>query len=389
MGFECVYRRPVNANNSSSQKQPASRQVQPTSESRLESRLQAVEELLRSLAGERLPPSSGLDSAQAQLNDNGYSQDRSDGTGQLQEDTVDGMGVIIFADEAATTGYFGPTSNTALFSHIARALASTVNYSNSIHGSDNHREMGATLSRPVSRPASPPRQQVADGINPYILPSRSKMLHLVETFFSRTGSMFPYIHKVSIITSVEQLVLDDFAGARKSWLCLLNGILAIGTSLDDESCESVNHRDQESEVFLQRALMLSPWTISNTANLETLQGLTVLTQYLQGTSRSAQTWRLHGLLVQAAFQMGIHNSEGPEKCSALEQEIRTRTWYTCVVIDRMLSMTFGRPHLIHDDYLQARLPLDIELGELSNRTEEHSQPDFTGTSSASLFIASM
>lgn len=62
-----------------------------------------------------------------------------------------------------------------------------------------------------------------------------------------------------------------------------------------------------------------------------------MTQYLQGSSKSAQAWRLHGLLVQAAFQMGVHTRDTSGKYSPLEQEIRTRVWYTCVVLDRYAS----------------------------------------------------
>ena len=63
-----------------------------------------------------------------------------------------------------------------------------------------------------------------------------------------------------------------------------------------------------------------------------------MTQYLQGTSRSAQTWRLHGLLVQTALQIGVHTKENMAKFSPLQGEIRKRTWYTCVVLDRYVDV---------------------------------------------------
>ena len=70
-----------------------------------------------------------------------------------------------------------------------------------------------------------------------------------------------------------------------------------------------------------------------------VQALAVMTQYLQGSSRSAQTWRLHGLLVQAAFQMGVHSEEDiSANVSAFEKEVRKRTWHTCIVIDRYATI---------------------------------------------------
>lgn len=59
-----------------------------------------------------------------------------------------------------------------------------------------------------------------------------------------------------------------------------------------------------------------------------------MTQFLQGTQRSAQTWNLHGLTVKAALQLGLHTSSSYTKFTSLEREIRKRTWYGCVVLDR-------------------------------------------------------
>ncbi len=387
MGFECVYRRPVNAGKAASELSQAPHNLQQTSH--LENRLQAVEKFLHSIASDKSSPQNALYFSRGGQSSIDSSQNHGSGVEHSQEDTVDGMGVITFADEVSTTGCFGPTSNNALFSHITRALASTTNFNNLVQRGDHRQEFDASLSRPVSPPPLLRRQDVG-GSNLFVLPSQPEVLRLIDSFFANTGLLFPYIHKKSIVAMVERLDMNRFVGARKSLLCLLNAILAIGTSLDTDSHHPAKLRESASDVFFQRALGLSPWTISNTANLETLQALAVMTQYLQGTSRSAQTWRLHGLLVQAAFQMGVHNSEGLTKSSPLEQEVRTRTWYTCVVLDRMLSMTYGRPPLIHDDYLQTNLPSDVELDDLSDTAEGFSPNTvFGGTSSCSLFIASM
>lgn len=79
-------------------------------------------------------------------------------------------------------------------------------------------------------------------------------------------------------------------------------------------------------------------------------------QYLQGTQKSVQAWSIHGLAVKAAFQLGLHSSEASKRFSDLEREIRKRTWYGCVILDRTLSMTFGRPAAIPDDYVRISLP---------------------------------
>lgn len=283
MGFECVYRGPAPAIRHQTREMQA-----------MENRLHKFEELLLSIATKvqnsdnvptAMPSASQLNGSNfsggpaAQDNStfpysnlNGFQQEQARTqreepmSGVTQEDTVDGMGSIIFADESSS-GFFGPSSNSAFFSNIAVALTSRTG--TMPEGKEFSRDLAANMSRPPS----PPLQSRPDptSVNPYKLPSRTEILRLIEIFFSFTGQFFPYISKSNLTHSVNELDLVRFAGVRKSWLCLLNAVMAMATSLDGESGRHVKSRESESDVFFQRALILSPWTISNTANLETCE----------------------------------------------------------------------------------------------------------------------
>ncbi|MBE3047016.1 fungal specific transcription factor domain-containing protein [Candidatus Bathyarchaeota archaeon] len=63
-----------------------------------------------------------------------------------------------------------------------------------------------------------------------------------------------------------------------------------------------------------------------------------MTQCLQGTESSVQTWNIHGLAVKASYQLGLHSKHALERYEPLEREMRTRAWYTCVVLDRYVLM---------------------------------------------------
>lgn len=75
----------------------------------------------------------------------------------------------------------------------------------------------------------------------------------------------------------------------------------------------------------------------------------LMSQYLQGTHRSTTTWNVHGLAVKAAFQLGLHHTASSKKYSMLDKEIRLRTWYGCIVLDRYLTSIYvifypNQPH---------------------------------------------
>ncbi|CAN9187092.1 unnamed protein product [Alternaria alternata] len=87
--------------------------------------------------------------------------------------------------------------------------------------------------------------------------------------------------------------------------------------------------------------------------------LLLMSQYLQGSERSIETWNIHGLAVKAAYQLGLHSSDAMRKHTAVEAEIRKRTWFGCVVLDRTLSMTMGRPTSIPDSFVKLSLPCSL------------------------------
>jgi hypothetical protein len=72
-----------------------------------------------------------------------------------------------------------------------------------------------------------------------------------------------------------------------------------------------------------------------------VQYLLILGQYLQGTQKSTQAWTTHGLAISAAYQLGLHSPSANKKYSSLEHEIRKRTWYGCVLLDRYVSVVLS------------------------------------------------
>ena len=63
--------------------------------------------------------------------------------------------------------------------------------------------------------------------------------------------------------------------------------------------------------------------------------------------------------MRAALSLGLQSSDALRRFSPLEGEMRKRTWYACVMMDRNLSMTFGRPPSIPDTYVKLPLPSPI------------------------------
>lgn len=179
---------------------------------------------------------------------------------------------------------------------------------------------------------------------------------LVERFFRDTGALFPFVHPGTFMDTYNRTKAIGFKRFRRSWLGLLNSILTMSIFTIGSWSTTATERGAKAEVFFTRAKSLCLDQMLSGSSLETVQAMLLMSQYLQGTHRSVMTWNMHGIAVKAAFQLGLHSPTSLKAYSPHERETRNRTWFGCVMLDRTLSMTFGRPPAIPESYIRTPLP---------------------------------
>ncbi|KAK6444212.1 hypothetical protein FP744_10000460 [Trichoderma asperellum] len=275
----------------------------------------------------------------------------------ISENSIDGMGAMKFTNEE-DCGFFGPSSNIAFMRYISRAILQAKSgneLADAISPTDQRRTgiVNVSKSRPPSPGPTPGRANNLTrnaGVNIYALPSEERTWSLIQQYFLKTGQLLPFIHEPSFCKTYLQMKNERFRAIRRTWLGLLNIILAIAASLSAKDDIPVDKRIQESDIYYQRANGLCDRDSKRNASLE-------MGQYLQGTQKSVQAWTTHGLAISAAYQLGLHSPDTNQGFSPLECEIRKRTWYGCILLDRTLSMTFGRPCTIPESYIKLDMPL--------------------------------
>lgn len=81
--------------------------------------------------------------------------------------------------------------------------------------------------------------------------------------------------------------------------------------------------------------------LSNTVrclkHMRLVQATLLVTQYVQGTQRSAQTWSIASSAIQGAVQIGLWRLPTAENLDIgpLEAEVRKRTWWMCYMVDKL------------------------------------------------------
>lgn len=265
----------------------------------------------------------------------------------------------------------GPSSNIAFMRHISRAILKSNSYHPSVAAESLQGQRGGGMVNVTrSRPPSPVLKHAlaSGGVNIFALPSHDRTWSLIRQYFHKTGQLLPFIHETSFCETYFQMKRENFTRVRRTWLGLLNIVMAIAASLSTDGDMPAEQRIQESDVYYQRANGLCDKDSKRNASLEmgvlsilslivafhpiltmclAVQYLLVLGQYLQGTQKSVQAWTTHGLAISAAYQLGLHSPDVNKGFPPLEGEIRKRTWFGCVLLDRQVtpSLSIQEPRL--------------------------------------------
>jgi hypothetical protein len=196
------------------------------------------------------------------------------------EDSIDGMGAIKFTDEE-DWGYFGksisggrlsmdvapnpgpgPSSNIAFLRHISLAMARMGDLSQSMPSPSNRAQdvaggMSVSRPHPVEDDNNAGRGgRLPGSVNIYALPSEARTWSLIQEYFQKTGQLLPFVHEETFCATFFTMKRSNFTMARRTWLGLLNIILAMATTLHIDRTISSEKRIEESDVYYQRAIGL-------------------------------------------------------------------------------------------------------------------------------------
>lgn len=109
---------------------------------------------------------------------------------------------------------------------------------------------------------------VCIGTEPFAFPTEAETLRLIDVFFHTTGVLFPYIEKDGLLQTYHQLNSTNVRTVRRSWLGLLNMVLAMAISASHGGTATASERAVESDVYFRRALALCEKQIRHGTSLE-------------------------------------------------------------------------------------------------------------------------
>lgn len=93
-------------------------------------------------------------------------------------------------------------------------------------------------------------------VDEFMLPREGLLEALMDEYFNHAALLFPYIHEPTLRTIYVELKISRFRSARRTWLALLNMVLAIASKLRTSALPVSNVSDGDDTRYYRRALKL-------------------------------------------------------------------------------------------------------------------------------------
>ncbi|KAH6605522.1 c6 transcription factor [Trichoderma cornu-damae] len=311
---------------------------------------------------------------------------------------INAMGVIAPLNGAGgrrnrrLSEYFGPSSTASLVDRARSAMGRRCRRHGSVLDSEScprcQDELVSVPSPSCTLSGRSCALKADSAVFGMTVPPRDVADDLVENYWRWTHSLYPLVHRPSfeeryrMIWHPQAEACCRGPGARAAgpaglyvstgdrlFYCMLNTVFALGALFSPR----MDHkdRDQASRDFFERAKKLMDLDMLAAGSLALVQTLLLMGQYLQSTEMSSSCWNIVGLAVRVAQSIGLHHD--PKSCSQgccpaqtldqVEIEMRRRAWCGCVLLDRVVSLTYGRPLIVHAAITQSQLVLPLAVDD--------------------------
>ena len=253
--------------------------------------------------------------------------------GTLDAENVDG--VVTIGGDGNDESPYGPSSTIAFVRQVAEGGSVT----------------DSVASRAASRRPKHPNVLLSEPLyardsQSFVLPQRYLADDFVKCFWTFVHPVFPILHEPATTETYNKLWLPNTSATDSDpySLPMLNLVFALGCQYSN--FVAVKTRGTMAREHYLRSRRAFNFDILDSTSLTHVQLLLLMGVYLQSSQYASQCWNVIGLAVRCAQGLGLHLERDDSPFSRTERVLRRTVWHNCVCLDRLLSMTFGRPAMI-------------------------------------------
>ncbi|KAF5137680.1 Positive regulator of purine utilization [Metarhizium anisopliae] len=251
------------------------------------------------------------------------------------------------------------------------------------------------------------------------MPDKALALKLVRAYFHRANPQIPILERACFTKIFDKAYSGQGGGLRPREQYLLNMVFAIGCShgfINEQDKDkaigapcvgsNTSKANLSPEEYYSRACMYFDQCIVREKSLEVLQAVLLLASFSLLRPVLPGAWYITGIAMRMAIDLGLHcdtdddasdrvpdpmehsrpGAANGDECAETEEtaqrdirEVRRRLWWCTYSLDRLVSISAGRPFGISDNDVCTPLPsLDEDDtpkdGESTTSPESHDLP---------------
>ncbi|PWY78194.1 hypothetical protein BO70DRAFT_294181 [Aspergillus heteromorphus CBS 117.55] len=205
----------------------------------------------------------------------------------------------------------------------------------------------------------------------FTLPPFDKAQELVDIYFDFSMVTYRFLHRGSVEGWLQQVYESNVSssnppvGPMVVRTAIILMIFAVSTLYEEQRpsrqvdgwCQS-----HPSEQWYAASKYMTSLE-SGPPRLESVQARLGQCLYLLATSRANECWYSFGTALQLVTAMGLHRKCPGKRLKGgntyLDRELRKRILWSAYMLDRYLSIMFGRPRLLHDEDIDQHLPEEV------------------------------
>lgn len=186
-----------------------------------------------------------------------------------------------------------------------------------------------------------------------VIPSRQRVEHLVELYWGTVDPLWPLVDKSDFAYKHEALWACVLPRDEEMvFTCIVNAICALACIVDPMT--PADERFCTADTYYQKVRAALGLQLIHRRSVSLVQCFLLLAQYLQGVNDPLQCWIFVSLAIRTAQSLGLDlSSTSAEAETAQQKNLFRKVWHSCVLVDRALSMVFGRPTTISNQAASA------------------------------------
>ncbi|KAH8694247.1 fungal-specific transcription factor domain-containing protein [Talaromyces proteolyticus] len=208
------------------------------------------------------------------------------------------------------------------------------------------------------------------------LPPRHVADHLAQVYFQFRSPHLPIVDRAQVDDAFKSayLYMSDHSSSDRAFeKDIFTAFMIVAIALCDVPSPSGGRSTQREGCFRSAVGLIEKVITYSRSDLETVRAILLLCQFVARCPSWGSLWHLTGNALRLCIDIGLHwETEVLDMDPSLLQE-RRRLWYSTYQLDRLLSITLGRPVGITDESTHVQLPDPCMASYQLNEFDIHSQ----------------